>query len=55
MLKSVNYSFQNQNFIRIKRKAMDIGLLVNGVQINVIMIIKIEYLSTIKLILKTID
>ena len=34
---------------------MVIDLLVNGVQINIIMIIKIKYLTIIKLILKTID
>ena len=34
---------------------MDIDLLVNVAQINIIKIIKIEYLTIIKFILKTID
>ena len=43
------------NFHKDITKTMDIDLLVNGVQINIIKIIKIEYLTIIKLILKTID
>ena len=53
-VQSVNYSFQNLIFIRIKQKAVDIDLLVKVVQIKINMIIKIEYLTIIKLIIKTI-
>ena len=52
---SVNYSFQNLIFIKIKRKTLNIDLLVNVAQINNIMIIKIEFLTIIKFIFKTIE
>ena len=51
-VQSVNYSFQNLIFIRILRKTMDIDLLANVVQINFIMVIRIEDLTIIKTYIK---